>query len=37
MLEVNLDTNEERTLPEDEVVTLKPGHAFGKKIKFKRG
>jgi hypothetical protein len=37
VLEVNLDRNEERTLHEDEVVTLKPGHGFGKKIKFKRG
>lgn len=37
VLEVNLETNEERTLLEDEIVTLKPGHGFGKKIKFKRG
>lgn len=37
VLEVNLQTNEERTLREDEVVRLKPGHGFGKKIKFKRG
>ncbi len=37
VLEVNLETNEERTLREDEVVALKPGHGFGKKIKFRRG
>lgn len=37
VLEVNLETNEERTLGEDEVVLIKPGHGFGKKIKFKRG
>lgn len=37
VLEVNLGTNDERTLAEDEVVEIKPGHGFGKKIKFKRG
>jgi hypothetical protein len=37
VLEINLETQEERTLPEDEAVTIKPGHGFGKKIKFKRG
>jgi hypothetical protein len=37
ILEVNLDTNEERTLSENEVVPLKPGHGFGRKIKFRRG
>ena len=37
VLEVNLETNEERTLREDEIVPLKPGHGFGKKIKFRRG
>lgn len=34
---VDLKTNEERDLREDEVVDLKPGHGFSKKIKFKRG
>ncbi len=29
--------NTERTLEEDEVVALKPGHRFGKRVKFKRG
>jgi hypothetical protein len=29
--------NNERTLAEDEVVKLKPGHSFGKKVHFKRG
>jgi hypothetical protein len=35
--EINLDTQEERTLHEDEVVPLKPGQGFSKKIKFQRG
>ena len=35
--EINLDDNTERTLDEDEVVTLKPGHGFAKKIRFQRG
>jgi hypothetical protein len=37
VLEVNLHDNTERTLAEDEVVTLKPGHGFAKKVKFQRG
>ena len=37
VLEVNLQTNTERTLAEDEVVELKPGHGFAKKVRFKRG
>jgi hypothetical protein len=37
VLEVNLETNEERTLREDETIPLKPGQGFGKKIKFRRG
>jgi hypothetical protein len=36
VIEVDPDNNE-RTLPENEVITLKPGHRFGKKVKFKRG
>jgi len=34
---VDLKTNDERDLAEDDVVDLKPGHGFSKKIKFKRG
>ncbi len=37
VVEVDLKTQEERTLAADEVVTLKPGHGFGKKVKFQRG
>lgn len=37
VVEVNLGDNTERTLREDEIVHLKPGHGFGKKIKFQRG
>ncbi len=37
IVEVNLDANTERTLQETDVVTLKPGHGFEKKIKFQRG
>lgn len=37
VLEINLQTNEERTLQEDAVVELKPGLGFSKKIEFRRG
>jgi hypothetical protein len=37
VLEINLETNTERTLGECEVVHIKPGHAFCKKVKYKRG
>ena len=37
VIEVDLKDNSEQTLPEDEVVDIKPGMGFGKKIKFKRG
>lgn len=37
VVEVNLKTQEERTLGPDEVVELKPGHGFSRKISFKRG
>lgn len=37
VIEVDLETNEEQTLAEGESVEIKPGHGFGKKIKFKRG
>ena len=36
VIEVDPD-NIERTLAEAEIVTLKPGHRFGKKVRFKRG
>ncbi len=37
VIEVDLKDNSERTLTESEVVEIKPGMGFGKKIKFKRG
>lgn len=37
VIEVDLKDNSERTLTGDEVVEIKPGIGFGKKIKFKRG
>jgi hypothetical protein len=37
VLEINLDDNTERTLGECEVVELKPGRAFCKKVRYKRG
>lgn len=37
VVEVDIKDNSERTLGEDEVVHLKPGREFGKKVKFKRG
>jgi hypothetical protein len=37
VIEVDLKDNSERTLSEDEVVDIKPGMGFGKKIEFKRG
>jgi hypothetical protein len=37
VLEVNLEDQSDRTLGEDEVVELKPGHGFGKKVECKRG
>jgi hypothetical protein len=37
LVEVDLKDNTERTLAEDEVVELKPGKGFGKKVQFKRG
>jgi hypothetical protein len=36
VIEVDPDNNE-TTLAEDAVITLKPGHRYGKKVKFKRG
>lgn len=37
VLEINLEDNTERTLGECEVVQIKPGHAYCKKVKYKRG
>ena len=37
VIEINFLDNTERTLAEGEVVEVKPGHGFGKKIGFKRG
>lgn len=37
VVEVNLEDNSERTLGENESVSLKPGHGFAKKVKFQRG
>ena len=37
VLLINLKTNEQRTLDEDEIVELKPGMGFSKKTIFKRG
>lgn len=37
IVEVDLEENTERTLPDDADVPLKPGQGFAKKIKFKRG
>ena len=37
MIEVDLDTNTERTLADGEIITVEPGKGFGKKILFKRG
>lgn len=37
IVEVDLKDNTERTIGEDEVLQLKPGHGFGKKVRFQRG
>ncbi len=37
VVEVDLQSMTETTLPDDAVVTLKPGHGFAKKIRFQRG
>jgi hypothetical protein len=37
VVEVNLETGEEKTLPEDAVIELQPGMAFARKVEFKRG
>ncbi len=35
--EIDLATNETKTLGPNETIELKPGHGFAKKIKFQRG
>lgn len=37
VVQIDLKDNTERELPEDEVVHLKPGQGFAKKVRFKRG
>jgi Multiubiquitin len=37
VLEIDLKTNKERTLVETDVVHLKPGLGFSKKVEFRRG
>ena len=37
MMEVNLQTNEERTLPDDAVIELQPGMGYAKKVRYQRG
>lgn len=34
---IDLKTNEERTLAPGEIIEVKPGMGFGKKVSFKRG
>jgi hypothetical protein len=36
-IEINLKDNTERTLQSGEVVTIKPGHGYSKKVRYKRG
>jgi len=36
-IEINLKDNTERTLNPGEIITIKPGHGYSKKIKYKRG
>lgn len=37
VIEVDQKTNAEHTLAEDAIVEVKPGHGFGKKVRFQRG
>jgi hypothetical protein len=37
VIEVDFSDNSERELSEDEIVELKPGKGFGKKVSYKRG
>lgn len=36
-IEINLKDNTEHTLSPGEVITIKPGHGFSKKVKYQRG
>jgi hypothetical protein len=37
VVEIDLKENTERQLAEDEIVELKPGQGFAKKVRYKRG
>ena len=37
VLEIDLKDNSQRTLAEDEVVELRPGLGFSKKVRYQRG
>lgn len=37
VIEIDLETNQERQLVEDEIVHIKPGMGYAKKVRFKRG
>lgn len=37
VIEIDLKTNVERQLAEDEIVEIKPGMGYSKKVSFKRG
>lgn len=37
VLEVNLHTGTQRQLPEDEIVQIRPGMGYSKKVSFRRG
>jgi len=37
VIEINLRTNTERELAEDEIIQIRPGMGYSKKVSFKRG
>jgi hypothetical protein len=37
MVEIDLATNVEQTLPEDAVIHLEPGKGYAKKVRYQRG
>ncbi len=37
VIEIDLKTNTERELQEDEIIQIKPGMGYSKKVSFKRG
>ena len=37
VIEIDLETNLERQLREDEIIKIKPGMGYSKKVRFKRG